>query len=100
MWHDCRPPLDTTIPSLFRYTASRDSSADRCFLRKFILVKATRAGDLGTFDKLVGPYQGKFFHVALRITRNRKEAEDAVQKSLSQTLVHLDTFHGVSKFPT
>ena len=65
-----------------------------------ILVKATRAGDLLAFDKLVGTYQGKLFHVALRITRNREEAEDVVQKSFLQAFVHLNTFQGDSRFST
>ena len=66
----------------------------------FLLVKATRAGDLLAFDKLVGTYQGKLLHVALRITRNRQEAEDVVQKSFLQAFAHLNTFQGGSKFST
>ena len=38
--------------------------------------------------------------LALSITRNREDAEDVVQKSLLQAFVHLDAFHGGSRFST
>lgn len=65
-----------------------------------MLVKASVRGDLTAFDQLVASYQGKLFSVALGITRNREDAEDVVQKSLLQAFVHLDAFHGSSKFST
>src|SRR2546425_7545178 len=63
-----------------------------------MLVEVSKGGDLTAFEKLVDRYQGRLFHLALGITRNREDTEDVVQKSFLQAFVHLDTFHGDSKF--
>ena len=65
-----------------------------------MLVEVSKGGDLTAFEKLVDRYQGRLFHLALGITRNRGDTEDVVQKSFLQAFVHLDTFHGDSKFST
>jgi len=66
----------------------------------FILVKASKEGDSTAFARLVGPCQGRLLALALAITRNREDAEDVAQKSLLQAFVHLDAFHGGSRFST
>jgi len=38
--------------------------------------------------------------IALRITRNKEDAEDAVQDSLMRALMHINTFQGDSSFST
>ena len=47
--------------------------------------------------KLVRP---RLLKIALRITRNREDAEDAVQDSMMRAFVHLNDFHGNSGFST
>ncbi len=42
----------------------------------------------------------RLLKIALRITRNREDAEDAVQDSMVSAFVHLDNFHGNSSFST
>jgi RNA polymerase sigma-70 factor (ECF subfamily) len=42
----------------------------------------------------------RLLKVALGITRNREDAEDAVQDSMISAFVHLDNFHGNSSFST
>src|SRR5207245_872435 len=46
-----------------------------------MLVEVSKGGDLTAFEKLVDRYQGRLFHLALGITRNREDTEDVVQKS-------------------
>jgi len=42
----------------------------------------------------------RIFRVAYRITRNREDAEDAMQEASLQAIVHLRNFDGRSKFST
>ena len=53
-----------------------------------------------TFDELAAPHAKRIFHAAYRITRNRQDAEDAVQDALLQAFVHLEHFDGRSTFAT
>ncbi|HEV3483665.1 MAG TPA: hypothetical protein VGR97_15210, partial [Candidatus Acidoferrales bacterium] len=46
------------------------------------LVARAQAGDELAFSRLVQPHMRKIYHVALRITRNREDAEDASQQTL------------------
>lgn len=62
------------------------------------LVKRAQAGDDDAFGKLIQPYIRKAYHVALKITRNREDAEDASQQSLLNAYAHLDQFRGQSRF--
>lgn len=85
MQRDCR-----VVEALSEQTANADS----------ILVKASKEGDSSAFARLVGPCQGRLLALALAITRNREDAEDVVQRSLLQAFVHLNKFHGGSRFST
>lgn len=62
------------------------------------LVKRAQAGDDGAFANLIRPYIRKAYHVALKITRNREDAEDASQQSLLNAYAHLHQFRGQSRF--
>ena len=48
--------------------------------------------------RLVEPHIRKTYHVALRITRNREDAEDASQQSLINAYSHMDQFRGQARF--
>jgi RNA polymerase sigma-70 factor (ECF subfamily) len=63
-------------------------------------VRQAQAGDQAAFAQLVQPYMRLAYHVALRITGNREDAEDASQQSLLKTFVRLDQFNGESLFST
>ncbi len=56
------------------------------------LVLRARAGDLAAFDTLVGRYMERAFAVALRLMRQREDAEDLVQDAFSQALQTLQRF--------
>jgi len=64
------------------------------------LVARAQAGDETAFAKLVEPYMRLAYHVALRITRNHEEAEDASQQSLFKAYTRLSQFNGDAQFST
>jgi RNA polymerase sigma-70 factor (ECF subfamily) len=68
--------------------------------RDGVLVAAARGGDRQAFDRLAERHKQKIFLLAKRITRSREDAEEVVQDSFIQAFVHLDSFHGNSRFST
>jgi RNA polymerase sigma-70 factor (ECF subfamily) len=66
----------------------------------FALVAATKSGENHASELLVERYQKRIFSLAYRITRNREDAQDAVQQSFQKGLMHLNSFHGKSSFST
>jgi RNA polymerase sigma-70 factor, ECF subfamily len=62
------------------------------------LVDALRLRELTAFDNLVKRYERRLLNVAQKITKNREDAEDAVQDSFLKVFRHLDSFRGDSKF--
>ena len=65
-----------------------------------VLVARAQAGDELAFARLVQPHMRKIYHVALRITRNREDAEDASQQTLLKAFRNVRQFHGASQFST
>jgi RNA polymerase sigma-70 factor, ECF subfamily len=66
----------------------------------FALVRQAQAGDAAAFARLVEPYMRKTYHVALKITRNREDAEDASQQTLLKAYANIKQFQGNSQFST
>ena len=64
------------------------------------LVARARIGDARAFELLVQRHKGKIFALALRMTRNREDAEDVVQQSFEKVFIHLKKFDGESLFST
>jgi len=64
------------------------------------LVAATKNGESQAFEFLVKRHEAKTFSVALRITRNREDAQDVVQQSFHKAFVHLNSFQEKSSFST
>jgi RNA polymerase sigma-70 factor (ECF subfamily) len=52
------------------------------------------------FDELCQPHLKKVFQITFRITRNREDAEDAMQDGLLQAYLHMGDFDGRSSFAT
>ena len=65
---------------------------------ELLLVMQACTGDSAAFSKLVRPYMRKAYHVALKITGNREDAEDAAQQTLLKAYAHIDQFHGDARF--
>ncbi len=64
------------------------------------LVEAARDGQSTAFVALCGRYSQQLHRIALRVTRNREDAEDAVQDAMLRAFVHLRDFDGRSSFGT
>ena len=82
------PPIESDrIPNL-RSFADPDAS----------LVEALKARTPVAFDDLVKRYGRRLATVAMRITKNREDAEDVVQDSFLKVFKKIDSFRGDSKF--
>jgi RNA polymerase sigma-70 factor (ECF subfamily) len=64
------------------------------------LVAAAKSGDATAFEELVSRYERKIFRLTMNITRNREDAEDAMQDAFLKSYAHLKTFQGDSRFYT
>jgi RNA polymerase sigma factor (sigma-70 family) len=64
------------------------------------LVAAAKQGQSEAFGALCQPLGRRLIQSAHRITRNREDAEDAVQDTLMRAFVHLSDFDGRSSFAT
>ena len=62
------------------------------------LVEASKAGDVNAFQRLTQRYGPRLSRTAQRITKNREDAEDAVQAALLQGFLHLSSFRGDGHF--
>jgi RNA polymerase sigma-70 factor, ECF subfamily len=64
------------------------------------LVEALKARTPGAFDGLVKRYGRCLLTVAMKITKNREDAEDVVQESFLKVFKKIDLFRADSKFAT
>jgi RNA polymerase sigma-70 factor (ECF subfamily) len=64
------------------------------------LVEAAKSGHSMAFGTLSERYRKQLFRAALRITRSREDAEDAVQDTLLRAYAHVADFDGRSSFGT
>ena len=64
------------------------------------LLAAARVGHPSAFTAIVERYATRLCHMAFRITRNREDAEDAVQECFKNAFAHLESFRGQSRFST
>ncbi len=75
-------------------------SSPLIYAEESILVDQARDGDAEAFEQLVQPQMSKAYRVALRITGNREDAEDAIQQAMLKAYAHIDQFHSKSRFST
>ena len=64
------------------------------------LVAAAKRGHRAAFGELCEFHAKRIFHTLFRITKNREDAEDALQDSFVSALIHLEDFDGRSTFST
>ena len=79
---------------------SSANSARNARLSEDRLVEAAKRGHTTAFGTLCERYAQQLFRAAHRVTRNREDAEDAVQDTLLRAFVHLRDFDGRSSFAT
>jgi RNA polymerase sigma factor (sigma-70 family) len=65
-----------------------------------VLVSAARSGHPGAFVELYERYSTKVLPRIYRITKNREDAEDALQDAVLRAFVHMKSFEGRSTFAT
>ena len=65
-----------------------------------VLLAAVRMGHPTAFGDLVERHAGRIRRMAFRITRNREDAEDAVQECFKNAFAHFNNFRGQSRFST
>jgi RNA polymerase sigma-70 factor (ECF subfamily) len=64
------------------------------------LVAAAKSGDSRAFAALCETYTQQLLRATRRVTRNREDAEDAVQDAMLSAFVHIGDFDGRSSFST
>jgi RNA polymerase sigma-70 factor (ECF subfamily) len=64
------------------------------------LVNAARSGEDWAFSELWHRHSKKIFNTMYRVTRNRQDAEDALQDAFFKAFLHLKNFDGRSSFST
>ncbi len=64
------------------------------------LLNQARVGDSEAFGLLVQQYYQNVYRLAFRITRNREDAEDALQEAVLKAQCNLCKFQGNSRFST
>jgi RNA polymerase sigma-70 factor (ECF subfamily) len=64
------------------------------------LVEAAKSGDQHALSQLVSKYTERIYNLALRILRNKEDAEDILQETFLTVLQKMDTFDGRSSFFT
>lgn len=65
-----------------------------------VLVARAKAGDFDAFELLVNGHERRLYSLAMRIVRQREEAEDVVQSAFVSALEHLSGFREESSFGT
>jgi RNA polymerase sigma-70 factor, ECF subfamily len=64
------------------------------------LVHACKKGDVAAFEKLVKRYDRRLLRISQTVTRNREDAEDAVQEAFLKAFQNLAAFREDSQFST
>jgi len=81
-------------------TENQESRSSKQGLSEERLLQEARRGRADAFEALCATLTPRLFKIAVRITQNREDAEDAVQDSLMRAFMHIKTFHGNSTFST
>jgi RNA polymerase sigma-70 factor (ECF subfamily) len=91
------PAVTTTAPPA---TAPSSTSAPAAPGPEEQLAAKAAAGDAAAFDALVTALSGRVFSVALRLLKDRAEAEDLTQEVFVALYHHLPEFRGESRLST
>jgi RNA polymerase sigma factor (sigma-70 family) len=79
----------------------RKTSADEASdLSEDVLISAVRAGQEWAFVELCFRYSKRTLFMLNKITKNREDAEDALQESILKAFVHFGDFNRASTFAT
>src|SRR5271154_2492245 len=90
--HRLGPNLSVANPHRLPSTVARED--------EHLLAAAANRGEPKAFEELVSRYERKIFRLTMNITRNREDAEDAMQDAFLKSYSHLKNFQGDSRFYT
>ena len=79
---------------------SAQSATRYAFEEDLALVEASRSGHIAAFEELVRRYDRKLLRVALQVTHNQEDAQEAVQETFLKAYQKLNQFRGNSKLST
>ncbi len=65
-----------------------------------LLVSRAKSGDTDAFVELSRRHANRVFQATYRVTRNRQDAEDALQDAFLNAFIHMKNFEGRSSFST
>lgn len=65
---------------------------------ELILVKKSISGDIDAFEELIKDYKKMAYNIALRVLRNKEDAEDISQEALIKVFKNINTFNMKSSF--
>ena len=69
-------------------------------MSEYNLIKKAKEGDKEALAQLVSKYSERIYNLALRILRNKEDAEDILQETFLTVLQKMNTFDGRSHFFT
>lgn len=69
-------------------------------MEESVIIKKARQGDNRALSKLVNSYSERIYNLALRILRNKEDAEDVLQETFLNAIENLSTFNERSSFFT
>jgi RNA polymerase sigma-70 factor, ECF subfamily len=81
-----------------RHTPTQGAESNR--IADEFLIAAARGGEEWAFVELCSRNSARAFHLILRVTKNREDAEDALQDSILRAFRNLQQFDGRSSFAT
>jgi RNA polymerase sigma factor (sigma-70 family) len=92
------PMAVLTIRSLTLSANKSDFARRARSHREQKLLEAAKRGDRAGFDELFQPLAKRTFQIVYRITRNREDAEDALQDSFLRAWRYIKAFESRSRF--
>ena len=65
---------------------------------ELLLIKRSIKGDIDAFEELIKDYKKMAYNIALRVLRNKEDAEDISQEALVKVYKNIDSFNMQSTF--
>ncbi len=68
--------------------------------QEILLIKRSQKGDIDAFEELIRDYKIIAFNIALKVLKNKENAEDISQEALIKVFKNIDKFNMESTFKT
>jgi len=67
---------------------------------EILLIKRSQKGDINSFEELIKEYKKMAYNIALKMLKNKEDAEDVSQEALIKVYKSIDRFNMQSSFKT